>query len=402
MSRNLVVCFDGTNNQFGSENTNVVRLVQSLLRDPAKQWLYYDPGVGTMPEPGVFTKLGKRLSEVWGLAFGAGFTGKVEEAYTWLMDSFEPGDQVFLFGFSRGAYSARVLAGLLHALGLMPRGAHNMVPYAMKLYRAIRDQAAAPDQGASAPATPDGSDYWKLCDAFRWTFAKSLAPGDDDRRFPTHFLGVWDTVSSLGWVWDPPRFPFTAHNPSVQIARHAMAIDERRAFYRQNRLGTLPDQDVQERWFPGVHSDVGGGYPYVFSQPPPVYSLLWQRPFTWILQEARAAGLYIDEGRLKKVLADCPTSTCDWKDPLHQSLTPLWWPIEYFPKLQHVPGTSFRRPYLNRGRPRIILPGELIDGWALRRIHDTAYDPPNLSQGFRDRVRAMPTDQIPDCLAYEP
>src|SRR5215475_1093782 len=120
MLRNFVICCDGTNNQFGPENTNIVRLIQVLEREPAQQRLYYDPGVGTLPEPGVTTRLGKRLSAWFGLAFGTGLTWKVQEAYTYLMDFWEPGDHVFLFGFSRGAYTVSVLAGLLHALGLMP------------------------------------------------------------------------------------------------------------------------------------------------------------------------------------------------------------------------------------------------------------------------------------------
>src|SRR5438067_2520897 len=111
MPRNLVVCFDGTNNQFGTNNTSVVRLAQVLERGPQTQRLYYDPGVGTMPEPGMGTKIGGFFSRVLGLAVGAGLPWKVEEAYTYLMDYWEPGDRVFIFGFSRGAYSARVLAG---------------------------------------------------------------------------------------------------------------------------------------------------------------------------------------------------------------------------------------------------------------------------------------------------
>ena len=141
MSRNLVLCCDGTDNQFGPQNTSVVRLAQVVERDPQKQLLYYDPGVGTLPEPGVFTRVGKRISELVGLAFGAGLAGKVGEAYSYLMDFWEPGDQVFLFGFSRGAYTVRLLAGMLHALGLLPRGNQNLVPYVMRLFKSVRPDA---------------------------------------------------------------------------------------------------------------------------------------------------------------------------------------------------------------------------------------------------------------------
>lgn len=137
MPRNVVLCFDGTNNRFGTENTNVVRLVQVLDRDPTTQQLFYDPGVGTFPHSGK-SWLGEKLSRASELTFGAGIERNVEEAYSYLMEVWEPGDEVFIFGFSRGAYTARVLSGLLHLLGLLPRGTHNMVPYAMELFRAVR------------------------------------------------------------------------------------------------------------------------------------------------------------------------------------------------------------------------------------------------------------------------
>jgi uncharacterized protein (DUF2235 family) len=401
MPRNLVLCFDGTDNQFGPCNTNVVRLFQSLERNPDRQLGYYDPGVGTMPEPNVASWIGKRLSEIWGLAFGAGLVWKVEEAYTWLMDNWERGDQVFIFGFSRGAYSARVLAGLLHALGLLPRGGHNMVPYAAKLFGAIR-RGNDPRGSGAENADPKLTAYWQLCDEFRWTFARPAHDGDDERRFPTHFLGLWDTVSSVGWVWDPVKFQFTARNPSVRMARHAISIDERRAFFRQNRLGKVDGQDLKQIWFPGVHCDVGGGYPLIYNASPLQYSRLWQRPFLWIVKESQTAGLLIDPTRLEKVLSACPATSNGWVDPQHDSLTPLWELAEYFPKLRYDSVSKTSTPYLNRGRYRDIPEGEFIDEWTIRRIRDTAYAPPNLSASFCDAMRQLPPDQIPGCVPYTP
>jgi uncharacterized protein (DUF2235 family) len=254
MPRNLVICCDGTNNQFGSQNTNVVRLTQVLARHPAPQHVYYDPGVGTLPEPSAFTRVQKKLSEIWGLAFGAGLTRKVEQAYATLMATWEPGDQVFLFGFSRGAYTVRVLAAVLHVMGLLPRGNDNLVPYVVRLFGGVRKQ--------SDPQAPHGgTNYWRLCDEFRWSFARPVLGTGDDRRFQVHFLGVWDTVSSVGWIWDPVQYPFTARNPSIDVIRHAVAVDERRWFFRQNLMQQTGEQDFRELWFPGVHADVGGGYP---------------------------------------------------------------------------------------------------------------------------------------------
>lgn len=175
MSRKLVICCDGTNNEFGSQNTNVVRLIQCLDRDPSRQMFYYDPGVGTMPEPGWWSSIGEKLSRAWSLAFGTGLTKNVEEAYAYLMDVWEPGDQVFLFGFSRGAYSVRVLAGMLHLLGLLEKDNDNLVPYAMRLFKGIRNTKPEDQKNK----------YWKVCDAFRetvrtrhgrsrWTFPRSF------------------------------------------------------------------------------------------------------------------------------------------------------------------------------------------------------------------------------------
>jgi uncharacterized protein (DUF2235 family) len=379
--RRLVLCFDGTNNQFGPENTNVIRLVQVLDRDAARQRLYYEPGVGTLPEPGVLTRLGKRVSELFGLAFGAGLLDKVQEAYGYLMDHWEPGDQVFLFGFSRGAYTARVLAGLLHTLGLMPRGGANMLPYVTRLYRGTRGAGARGAAGSN-------EDYWTLCDEFRWTFARPV-PGDkaDQRRFPVHFLGVWDTVSSVGWVWDPATYRFTAHNPSIAVIRHAVSIDERRWFFRQNLMGPEGGQDFQERWFPGVHGDVGGGYPEGEGG-------LWRVAFRWLLEEARTAGLLIDEARLERVWERSPVPERPWDEPQHESLRGWWWLAEFFPKFRRGPA-GWKVPRLGRGRHRVIPAGALIDRAALRRVRETAYAPPNFPARFLEQVRALTDESLP-------
>ncbi len=386
MPRNLVICCDGTNNQFGPENTNVVRFVQVLDRNPQNQSLYYDPGVGTLPEPGAFTRIQKRISEVFGLAFGAGLMWKVGQAYAYLMESWEPGDRVFLFGFSRGAYTVRVLAALLHGLGLLPRGNPNLVPYVLRLFGAVR--------GTTAARANEHSNYWRLCNSFRWTFARVVSEQSDERRFPVHFLGLWDTVSSVGWIWDPKTFPYTACNPSVGVIRHAVSVDERRWFFRQNLMEPADGQDFREQWFPGVHCDVGGGYPLKDGG-------LWRVPFLWIVDEARNAGLLVDDRRLQTVLEKPPVSPRPWDDPQHESLTWLWWPAEFFPKMVWRPNLQKRVPDIGRGRHRFIRPGDVMHKSTLLRIRETAtYAPPNLSERFRERVKGL--EVVPEWLAYEP
>jgi uncharacterized protein (DUF2235 family) len=381
MPRNLILCCDGTNNEFGPENTNVVRLVQSLDRDPAKQLLYYDPGVGTLPGPGAFSKAQKWVSKVFGLAIGAGLSWKAGEAYTYLMETWEPGDRVFLFGFSRGAYTVRVLAGLLYGLGLLPRHNPNLVPYVIRLFESLR--GTDPTQG---------SDYWKLCDEFRWTFARQVTATDDQRRFPVHFLGAWDTVSSIGWVWDPKSYPYTASNPGIAVVRHAVSVDERRCFFRQNLIKPVRGQASRELWFPGVHSDVGGGYPVADSS-------LWRPPFEWMLGEAESVGLLVDDKRLERVLIG--TNNDDpWNDMKHESLTWKWWPAEFFPKMVWQPGRG-KRPELGLGRHRRIeTPIELHRSTLLRIKGNRNYAPPNLSAAFRQQV--IDLADVPETMTYTP
>jgi uncharacterized protein (DUF2235 family) len=381
MSRNLIICCDGTNCEFGAQNTNVVRLIQSLDRDPARQWLYYDPGIGTLPEPGAFSMMQKLVSEVLGMAFGAGLSWKVGQAYAYLMETYAPGDRVFLFGFSRGAYTVRVLAGLLYAMGLLPRHNPNLVPYVIRLFESVRGTTPTRE-----------SNYWKLCNQFRWTFARKVSDTDDQRRFPVHFLGVWDTVSSVGWVWDPKSYPYTASNPGIEIVRHAVSIDERRCFFRQNLTKPAEGENWRELWFPGVHSDVGGGYPTADGS-------LWRPPFEWMLGEARSAGLLVDDERLERVLQGSNDSD-PWNDMKHESLTGKWWPAEFFPKMVWRPGRG-KRPELGLGRHRIIDPPIELHRSALLRIKGpTGYAPPNLSPAFRQQVINLV--DVPETLTYTP
>jgi uncharacterized protein (DUF2235 family) len=154
VGKNIVVCLDGTGNQLKAKgNTNVVRLYEMLdLTDPSKQIAYYDPGVGTFSAQGAWTPIGQRISKLFGLAFGSGLRTNLGEAYTYLMQHYEDGDRLFIFGFSRGAYTARALAGLLRAAGLLRPGSENLVPYAVGSTHAIRTGRTT--TGASSTSSP--------------------------------------------------------------------------------------------------------------------------------------------------------------------------------------------------------------------------------------------------------
>jgi uncharacterized protein (DUF2235 family) len=382
--RNLVVCCDGTSNEFGQVNTNVVRLVQVLEQDPRTQLVYYDPGVGTLPEPGLISGIGQRVSKVLGLAFGVGLLRNVEEAYGFLMDEWRPGDRVFLFGFSRGAYTVRVLAGLLRQVGLLASGQRQLVPYALRLYRATPDASAR----AKRPA------YWKLCAQFRNTFGRPV-PGRTSRSFPVHFLGVWDTVSSVGWVWSPKRFAYTARNDAVGTVRHAVSLDERRGFFRQNLFiplepGSDEDegdgptlQDLEERWFAGVHCDIGGGYP-------DSCGALWRVAFDWMVEEARAKGLRIDDRRLLAIRSRPQLTGEPWEERTNRSLTWQWWPAELWPKLSYSKRRGRRVPSAGLFRFRRT-EGAVLHESVLRRLRaNVAYRPRNLPQDIVAQIVALP------------
>jgi uncharacterized protein (DUF2235 family) len=379
--QNIVICFDGTSNQFGTNNTNVVRLVQALNRDV--QRLYYDAGIGTLPDARLITRIGKTISEVVDLAFATSLERKVEAAYRYLMNFWERDARVFIFGFSRGAYTARVLAGMLHSLGLLSRGNESLVPYVMRLFASNRGRSGEPQD----------SSYWRLSNGFRTTFARQT--DNEARHFRVHFLGLWDTVSSVGWVWDPRSYPFTATNPSVVIARHAVSIDEHRAFFRQNTLNirdVAAEQDWKEVWFPGYHCDIGGGYRKEQGR-------LWLVAFDWMVHEAAQYGLVVDAARLEHVRnCDGPAPAQPWTEPANESLTGLWQIAEYYPKRHWNEVTETYGYHCNLGRPRSIRDGALIHESALRRLQAGNYRPPNFSPAFIQTVQTL--NPVPEVLAF--
>ena len=134
MAKNIVICCDGTGNEFGDHNSNVVKLYSTLVIDGKRQVGYYHPGVGTMGAPTAHNKISKAWSVVMGLAFGTGLLANVGDAYRYLMNVYEDGDNVFIFGFSRGAYTVRALAGVLHMFRLLRPRNEGLIPYVNRLF----------------------------------------------------------------------------------------------------------------------------------------------------------------------------------------------------------------------------------------------------------------------------
>lgn len=280
--KNIVICCDGTGNEYGSNNTNVVKLYQSVIRD-ATQVAFYDPGVGTFSFLG--RELGRRAGILLGKAFGAGLQQNIEDAYRYLMDRYEIGDNVFLFGFSRGAYTVRALAGMLNKCGLLQKGSNNLLPYASKIYN-----------------TPNNKE---IPAGFKETFCHDCMP---------YFIGVWDTVGSMGWIWGKRFFDTTLHE-GVTYGYHAISVDEKRKKFSVSlwdETKKRPHQTIEQVWFPGVHSDVGGWY---------AETGLSDIALTWMLESAEQKGLLLKRGWAEKLKPD-PAG------PIHESRTGFWriWP----------------------------------------------------------------------------
>lgn len=323
MPKNIVVCCDGTSNEFDGDRTNVVKLYQMLVHDPRLQTTYYHPGLGTLEAAGALTGFARWWTRLAGFAFGYGLKNDIRDAYVFLMNHFEPGDKVFLFGFSRGAYTVRAVAALLHMYGLIRKGNEPLVPYAIRMMSRIDKQNAGRD------TANDKSGIAKtliLAQQFKQTFSSTDCN--------PYFVGVWDTVNSVGWIDNPLRLPFTGHNPSIEIGRHALAIDERRAFFRHNLWRPKPKpqrtgpRDILQVWFPGSHGDVGGGYPEKDSG-------LSKVALEWMLREAQHKGLLTDSKREARIMGSDGGAYAepDATATLHDELKHIaWWPSQLFPK----------------------------------------------------------------------
>ena len=348
MPKNIVLCCDGTANEFAKNRTNVIKLYSTLVHDTPAQVTYYHPGIGTMEPFGSLSPVTRWFTRVLGMAVGYGLENDIRDAYAFLMETYEAGDSVYLFGFSRGAFTVRVLASLIRRYGMIRKGNEPLVPYAIRMMTGI-DRA---DRKSGIRATEAKDAYFSLADEFKRTMSCAQPR--------LRFVGVWDTVSSVGWVDNPLHVPDEANNPDIEIGRHAVSIDERRAFFRTHMWQPPKDpakahgpQDCMQVWFPGVHCDVGGGYPECESG-------LSARALEWMLEEAKAAGLVVDAAKQAEVLAVTRTRTP------HESLKGFWNIAELVPK-RHWNWTKHEWKHrMNLWRRRTMPEGSLV--------HDSAYE----------------------------
>ncbi|KAG1879632.1 hypothetical protein C8R48DRAFT_626087 [Suillus tomentosus] len=315
-NRTLVLCFDGTGDQFDEDNSNIIQLFSMLVKDsPALQMVYYQAGIGTYTIPEIATPAMAKLSKTVDMMIGNHLNAHVMGGYEFLMQNYDAGDKICIFGFSRGAYTARALAGMIHKVGLLPRCNHQQVPFAYNMY------------------SRDDEEGWALSSKFKKAFSINV---------DIEFVGVWDTVSSVGLI--PKRLPFTKANDSIKYFRHAISLDEHRVRFKpslwiratedhkkrgvqrehmprsfkkflpkvqelhsrnspdsdatkkshhhhesQDQMEQLfatedaepfRETDVEEVWFAGCHCDVGGG-----SVPNGTRNSLARIPLRWMVRE---------------------------------------------------------------------------------------------------------------------
>lgn len=304
LPRNLVLCCDGTGNIWkpGPAKTNVAKLFAVLEKSPLQR-AFYDPGVGT-PDGTVADGGGIFSLDTWrrvgGLAWGRGVWQNVAEGYDFLRHNYRPGDRIFLFGFSRGAFTARAISGLLHMFGLLRSEHDNLLPAVLRVYR-----------------SPSSRERNTAAAEYRRQFAENF-PGNGS-EVPIHFIGCWDTVESVGMgQFLGAKITSDAEvKPTFRHVRHALALDELRwpfipRLYQPPReLPADGSRSYRQVWFRGAHSDVGGGYRDAAG----LSNTAWH----WLVREAYALGLRLEDDALQQHPVQ-PTAL------LHSQITktPFW------------------------------------------------------------------------------
>lgn len=406
--KNLVICCDGTGNEISENISNVLKLYRCLRKTDKtrpRQLVFYDPGVGTVTEPSTWHRFKANINLVLGLATGYGLDDNVLSAYRFLVENYAPGDKIYLFGFSRGAYTVRVLAGLIHKIGLISPEQTNLAGSGLVAYKQYSGSGRGNDV---ADLTDVGSDEDGPLPKDKFDLAAQFARITSSRWPTIHFIGVWDTVASV-IVPRADRFylpsfeelAFTLRNPSVQIFRQAISIDERRCMFRlkaweapqeywSNRF--VPDdkkglQDILQVWFSGVHCDVGGGYAET-------EGAVSKYPLIWMLEEADKAGLKFDPRTVNQLAWGVQRKNSPFKyvapdvgGKLHDSMNAAWRLLEFVPKRATYKEWPQRKVllgfYIPDCEPRVIPDGAHVHESVVKRMASMPdYRPVNIPKSF--------------------
>jgi uncharacterized protein (DUF2235 family) len=354
--KRLVICCDGTWNSADQKfPTNVFKASQAIPQktrdDPEGQLIYYDGGVGSAG----------LLARLPGL-FGHGLWDNVKQAYRFLVDHHQPGDEIFLFGFSRGAYTVRSVVGMTRKCGVLRQDRIDLIDKAYDFYR----------DSSVKPASTEADDFRR----------QNSVPQDGAGEMVPRvkLLGVWDTVGSLGVPVGPlsslTRRKHLFHDVSlsriVDNAFQALAIDEKRADYRPTLWEQHADattQRLEQRWFAGVHTDIGGGN---------ADSGQSVRCLRWLLDRAEECGLVLDREFLDARYPEVPLSA------IHESRNHIFKlrPMYSRPICEGVPPAEAN--YLGG------LSNETVDSAVIdRNVNDSAYLPQNLVAHFRRHPEAL-------------
>jgi len=326
---NIVVCADGTWNRPEEDiakdfPTNILKLARAISPDNAsKQHVFYDWGLGSY-----HNNLSAGVT-------GRGIHKNILDGYRYIVQNYSPDDNIYLFGFSRGAYTVRALSGLINNCGILKRPDARLISEAWKIYKS-----------PSKKNHPKGS------------AARTFRQNHSHPSRTVHFIGVWDTVGALGIPFSlmglfesHDEFYDTKMGANVSIARHAMAIDEQREDFKPTIWHSRPGVDLKQTWFAGVHADIGGSYP------PDKNSAICasDTPLKWMLDEAHQAGLSV-EPHIRDTLTDGSQGKLHksrkhvyrFKRPLHRQLLDEEKPCKIHPsvKARYEKDPNYRPPEL--------------------------------------------------------
>ena len=329
---NIVICADGTWNRpeedIGKDfPTNVLKLARAVKPSAGgvKQHVFYDWGLGSYH------------NSVSAGATGRGIHKNILDGYRYIVQNYDPNDHLYLFGFSRGAYTVRALSGLINNCGILKRPDANLISKAWRIYK------------SPLVKNKPGGEASQL---FRDNHCHSSRN--------VHFVGVWDTVGALGIPFSlmglfesHDEFYDTKMGSNISIARHALAIDEKREDFEPTVWTHRPGMDLKQVWFAGVHSDVGGSYP-----PDKQTGIrASDAPLRWMLDEAVHAGLEI-EPHIRDSLTDGTQGKIHksrnhvyrLKSPLHRLLIIDGKPTKIHPsvKARYLNDISYRPPRLKK------------------------------------------------------
>lgn len=304
MGKRIVICADGTWNRpevnlNEDSPTNVLKLARAIKPigpDGIPQQVFYDWGVGSY------------YDEFSGGITGKGLHKNIMDDYRYIVQNYNPGDQLFLFGFSRGAYTIRCLCGLINNCGILKRPDAALIQRAFNHYK--RPGAAY------APHGEKSIDFRN----------KHAHPSRE-----VYFAGAWDTVgamgipfSFLGLFEDKDEFYDTKIGSNVRIARHAMAIDEHRRDFEPTIWITRENLDIQQVWFAGAHSNVGGSY-----KPDPDGTLLSDLPLEWMVKHAKRAGLSVESHLSRQINPNPLATTHNSRRKFYRVRGKLYRPIDH-------------------------------------------------------------------------